>query len=159
MFRIGSGYDVHRLVGGRPLILGGVTIPHPRGLLGHSDADVLFHAVTDSLLGALALGDIGGHFPDTDPRFKGADSGRLLAEAAGLVLGKGWKVANVDVTVMAQNPKLAPFIPRMRENLAHRLSVAVECCSIKATTTEGLGFVGREEGIASQAVVLLVQGG
>lgn len=157
MMRIGSGYDVHALVAGRPLILGGVTIPHPRGLAGHSDADVLVHAIADALLGALALGDLGAHFPDSDPRWKGVDSRVLLREVARKIAGLGWEIGNVDATVIAQEPKLAPFVGAMRVNVAADLSCDPACISIKATTTERLGFAGREEGIAAEAVVLLRQ--
>ncbi len=153
--RIGSGYDVHALVAGRPLILGGVTIPHPRGLAGHSDADVLLHAIADALLGALALGDLGAHFPDSDPRWKGADSRALLRHVATLVGERGYVVGNVDATVIAQAPKVAPHVAAMRANVAADLACDVGCVSIKATTTERLGFAGREEGIAAEAVVLL----
>jgi 2-C-methyl-D-erythritol 2,4-cyclodiphosphate synthase len=153
--RIGTGFDVHALVAGRRLIIGGVDIPHPRGLDGHSDADVLLHAIGDALLGALALGDLGAHFPDTDARYKDADSRALLRHVAGLVAARGYAVANVDATVIAQAPRLAPFIAAMRENVAADLACGADCISIKATTTEHLGFTGREEGIAAQAVVLL----
>jgi len=153
--RIGTGYDVHALAEGRPLVLGGVTIPHPRGLAGHSDADVLLHAISDALLGALALGDIGAHFPDTDPRWKGADSRVLLRHIAALVGGRGYEIGNVDATIIAQAPKVAPHIAAMRANIAADLRCAVEDVSVKATTTERLGFAGREEGIAVEAVVLL----
>jgi 2-C-methyl-D-erythritol 2,4-cyclodiphosphate synthase len=155
--RIGSGYDVHALVDGRPLIIGGITIPHPRGLLGHSDADVLLHAIADALLGALALGDLGTHFPDSEPRWKSADSRMLLRHVVGLVNGMGWQVGNIDATVVAQAPKLAPHIPLMRANIAADLGCDPARVSIKATTTERLGFAGREEGIAAEAVVLLEQ--
>ncbi|MFO1412549.1 MAG: 2-C-methyl-D-erythritol 2,4-cyclodiphosphate synthase [Burkholderiales bacterium] len=157
--RIGTGFDVHAFADGRALVIGGVTIPHPRGLAGHSDADVLLHAVADALLGALALGDIGMHFPDTDARFRGADSRVLLRHVVSLVAARGYSVGNVDATVIAQVPKLAPHIPRMREHLAADLACALDCVSVKATTTERLGFTGREEGIAAEAVVLLVAGG
>jgi len=156
-FRIGNGFDVHAFAAGRKLILGGVEVPHERGLAGHSDADVLAHAVMDALLGALALGDLGQHFPDTDPRYKGADSLVLLREVAALVRERGYDCGNLDCTVIAQRPKLAPHIPRMRERLADALGVPVECVSVKATTTEHLGFTGREEGIAAQAAVLLAR--
>ena len=155
--RIGHGYDVHRLVPDRKLILGGVTIPHETGLLGHSDADVLLHAISDALLGALALGDIGKHFPDTDPRYAGADSLVLLSHVVSLIQNEGWRVGNVDATVLAQAPKLAPHIPSMRENVAGVLSVSTDCVSIKATTEERLGFTGEKLGIAAHAVVLLVR--
>ena len=153
--RIGNGFDVHALAAGRKLVLGGVTIAHPRGLLGHSDADVLLHAICDALLGALARGDIGAHFPDTDPRWKGADSRTLLRHVAGLMREDGLSVANLDTTLIAQAPKLAPHVPAMRANIAQDLGCAVECVSVKATTTERLGFAGREEGIAALATILL----
>ena len=153
--RIGTGFDVHRLVKDRPLVLGGVTIPHTHGLLGHSDADVLIHALCDALLGAAALGDLGRHFPPDDQRYAGADSTGLLKTVIGLVREKGWQPANADCTLIAEKPKLAPFIDSMRANLAALLDTDVEAVSVKATTTEGLGFTGREEGIAAQAVVLL----
>ncbi len=156
-FRIGQGFDVHALVCGRPLIIGGVTIAHDRGLLGHSDADVLLHAITDALLGAAGLGDIGRHFPDTDPRFAGADSRVLLREACQRVVAAGWSVGNVDATVIAQAPKLAPHVAAMCANIAADLGVAVECINIKAKTTERLGFTGRGEGIAAEAVALLMR--
>jgi len=156
MMRIGQGYDVHALVPGRRLVLGGVSIDHPRGLLGHSDADALLHAVTDALLGAAGLGDIGGHFPDTDPQWRGADSRQLLRAALDTVRRAGWRVGNVDATVIAQAPRLAPHVPAMRANLAQDLGVAPECVNVKAKTHERLGFEGREEGMAAQAVVLLV---
>jgi 2-C-methyl-D-erythritol 2,4-cyclodiphosphate synthase len=155
--RIGSGFDVHALVAGRPLVLGGVTIAHPRGLAGHSDADVLLHAIADALLGALALGDLGAHFPDADPRWKGADSRVLLRHVAALVAARGYTVGNVDATVIAQAPKIAPHVAAMRANVASDLACDPRRISIKATTTERLGFTGREEGIAAEAVVLLVQ--
>jgi 2-C-methyl-D-erythritol 2,4-cyclodiphosphate synthase len=153
--RIGNGFDVHALVEGRPLILGGVTVPYARGLAGHSDADVLLHAVCDAILGALALGDIGRHFPDTDARWKGADSRDLLRHVFGLARGQGWRVGNLDVTVVAQAPKLAPHVPEMRAHLAADLQCDVDQVSVKATTTEHLGFTGRGEGIAALATVLL----
>ncbi len=154
-FRIGHGYDVHRLVTGRDLILGGVKIPHETGLLGHSDADVLTHAVMDALLGALALGDIGKLFPDNDQAYKGADS-LLLAEAVMReIASRGWRIVNVDATVLAQAPKLAPHIQQMRENLARVLRTEVEAISVKATTEEKLGFTGEKLGIAAHAVCLL----
>lgn len=155
MMRIGHGYDVHRLVEERKLILGGVEIPFERGLLGHSDADVLTHAVMDALLGAAALGDIGQHFPDTDPLYKGADSLKLLDHVMELLAQKGWRVGNVDATVIAQRPKLAGFIPQMRDKLAERMGVSVEQVNVKATTEEKLGFTGAGEGIAVHAVALL----
>ncbi|GIM46096.1 2-C-methyl-D-erythritol 2,4-cyclodiphosphate synthase [Collibacillus ludicampi] len=157
MFRIGTGFDVHAFAEGRPLIIGGVTIPHDRGLLGHSDADVLLHAVTDALLGALALGDIGYHFPDTDERFSGANSVHLLAQVWTMVKEKGYRLGNLDCTVIAQKPKLRPYIDEMRGVLARELEADLEQINVKATTTEKLGFTGREEGIAAQAVVLLVK--
>jgi len=153
--RIGQGYDVHALVPGRKLILGGVDIPHDRGLLGHSDADALLHAVTDALFGAAALGDIGRHFPDTDPNFAGADSRVLLREAARRVREAGFEIGNVDATVIAQKPKLAPHIGGMVANLAEDLGLPVTRCNVKAKTNEKLGFEGREEGIVAQAAVLI----
>ena len=153
--RIGHGYDVHRLVVGRDLILGGVNIPFEKGLLGHSDADVLTHAVMDALLGAAALGDIGKHFPDSDPAYKGADSLMLAREVAMLLWVKNYRIGNVDATILAQAPKLAPHIPQIRENLAKALIIPVDAVSIKATTEEGLGFTGTGEGIAAHAVCLL----
>lgn len=156
--RIGHGYDVHRLVEGRPLILGGVTIPFEKGLLGHSDADVLAHAVMDALLGAAALGDIGKLFPDTDPAWAGADSLQLARRVAARLRDAGWQVVNVDATVLCQRPKLAPHIPAMRHNLAGALGVSPACISVKATTEEGLGFTGSGEGIAAHGVCLLARG-
>ena len=153
--RIGHGYDVHRLVPGRKLILGGVEIPFEMGLLGHSDADVLCHAVSDALLGALALGDIGKHFPDSDPRWQDADSLMLLGQVAALVREHGYAVANLDTTLILQRPRVAPYVGRMRENIARALGVAVEAVSVKATTSEGMGFEGRGEGASCHAVVLL----
>lgn len=153
--RIGHGYDVHRLVEGRKLIIGGVEIPFEKGLLGHSDADVLLHVVADAMLGALALGDIGKHFPDTDPAFKGADSMKLLAHVVQLVAEKGWQLGNLDATIIAQQPKMAPHIPAMREQIARTCQVSVDCINVKATTEEGLGFTGIGEGIAAHCVVLL----
>lgn len=153
--RIGHGYDVHRLVEGRKLILGGVEIPYEKGLLGHSDADVLLHAISDALLGAAALGDIGQHFPDTDPRYEGANSLTLLREVAALLQAKGYRVGNVDATVLCQAPKLAGHIPTMRVNIAEALGIGVEDVSVKATTEERLGFTGAGEGIAAHAVALL----
>lgn len=156
MFRIGNGYDVHRLVEGRKLILCGVEIPHHLGLLGHSDADVALHALCDALLGAAALRDIGNHFPDSDPRYKGADSRMLLRETARIIREqRNLRPVNVDVTIIAQAPKLLPFIPRMIENIAADLSLPLDAVSVKATTTEHLGFTGRGEGIAAQASALL----
>ncbi len=153
--RIGHGYDVHRLVAGRALILGGVQIPHDTGLLGHSDADVLVHAVMDALLGAAALGDIGMHFPDSDPQYKDASSLLLLARVGSLIAGQGYAIENIDVTMIAQKPKLAPHIPQMRENLARVLGLTLGQINIKATTEEQLGFSGRQEGMACHAVCLL----
>lgn len=153
--RIGHGYDVHRLTEGRPLILGGVSIPYSKGLLGHSDADVLLHAVCDSLLGAAALGDIGKHFPDSDPQYAGADSLILTEKVALLLKQNGFEIENVDATVIAQAPKLAPFIENMRKNIADALGIDVSCVSVKATTEEGLGFSGEGLGIASHAVALI----
>ena len=153
--RIGHGYDVHRLVEGRKLILGGVEVPHTLGLLGHSDADVLTHAVMDALLGAAALGDIGRHFPDTDPAYAGADSLKLLDHVVELLEKKGYQVGNVDATILAQKPKLAPYIESMRDNLPARMKVEPEQVNVKATTEEKLGFTGAEEGIAAHAVALL----
>ncbi|MCC7327338.1 MAG: 2-C-methyl-D-erythritol 2,4-cyclodiphosphate synthase [Burkholderiales bacterium] len=155
--RIGIGFDVHALVAGRPLVIGGVSIAHPRGLAGHSDADVLLHAITDALLGALALGDLGLHFPDSDPQWKGADSRRLLRQVMSMIAVRGFEIANVDATVIAQAPKLAPHIAAMRANVAADLGCDIDHVSIKATTTERLGCTGREEGIAAQAAVLLRQ--
>ena len=153
--RVGHGYDVHRLVEGRRLILGGVEIPHKTGLLGHSDADVLTHAVMDALLGARAMGDIGKHFPDSDPAYKGADSLLLCERVRELVCRDGWSIGNLDVTVLAQAPKLAPYIEQMRANLARVLHAELSQISIKATTEEKLGFTGAKEGIAAHAVCLL----
>jgi 2-C-methyl-D-erythritol 2,4-cyclodiphosphate synthase len=155
--RIGQGFDVHALVPGRPLIIGGVTIPHPQGLLGHSDADVLLHTITDAILGAAGLGDIGRHFPDTDPRFEGADSRVLLREAAAAARAAGWVVVNVDATVIARAPKILPHVPAMVANIAADLGVAPEVVNIKGKTTEKLGFTGRGEGIAAQAVALMMR--
>ena len=155
MLRIGHGYDVHRLVEGRRLILGGVEVPHTLGLLGHSDADVLTHAVMDALLGAAGLGDVGRHFPDTDPAYAGADSLKLLDHVVELLGARGWQVGNVDATILAQRPKLAPYLEQMRENLAARMKAALEQVNVKATTEEKLGFTGAEEGIAAHAVCLL----
>lgn len=153
--RIGHGYDVHRLVEERKLILGGVKIPYEKGLLGHSDADVLVHAVMDSILGALAMGDIGKHFPDNDERYKGADSIELLKKVCGIMSEKGYKLSNIDSTIICQEPKLAPFIEAMRENIAKALNCDVDCVSVKATTEEKLGFTGNKEGISAHAVCLL----
>jgi hypothetical protein len=152
MTRFGMGYDVHRLVEGRKLILGGVDVPYEKGLLGHSDADVLLHAVSDAILGAAARGDIGTHFPDTDERFKGADSGKLLEEVVRLVRAEGYTIGNVDATIVAQAPKLLPYIPRMRENIARLLGVTVGDVNVKATTEERLGFTGSGEGMSAYAV-------
>ena len=156
--RIGQGFDVHQLVAGRKLIIGGVEIPHEKGLLGHSDADVLLHAITDALLGAAALGDIGRHFADTDAKFKNIDSRILLREAMHLVREQGFRVANVDATIIAQAPKMAPHIAHMVANIAADLRVEKSAVNVKATTTEHLGYAGRGEGIAAQAVVLLLAG-
>ena len=153
--RVGMGYDVHKLVEGRRLILGGVEVPHVLGLLGHSDADVLTHAVMDALLGAAGLGDIGRHFPDTDPAYAGADSLKLLDHVVELLEAQGWQVGNVDATILAQRPKLAPYLERMRENLSARIKVELGQVNVKATTEEKLGFTGAEEGIAAHAVCLL----
>ena len=153
--RIGHGYDVHRLTEGRALILGGVEIPWERGLLGHSDADVLTHAVMDALLGAACLGDIGQHFPDSDPAYAGADSLLLLERTVALVRAAGFRIGNVDATILAQRPKLAPHIPAMRDNLARRMGLAPDRVSVKATTEEGLGFTGAGQGMAAHAVCLL----
>ena len=153
--RIGHGYDVHKLVEGRDLILGGVKIDHHLGLLGHSDADVLLHAVSDSLLGAAGLGDIGKHFPDTDPQYKGADSLKLLQIVAEKVREAGYRVSNIDVTMIAQKPKLKDYIPQMRENIAFAVGIGADRVNVKATTEEKLGFTGREEGLSCHAVCLL----
>ena len=155
MIRVGQGYDVHQLVEGRPLILGGVTIPFERGLLGHSDADALLHAITDALLGAAGLGDIGRHFPDTDPHYAGEDSRVLLRAAVELLRDAGWKVGNVDATIIAQRPKIAPFVPAMVENIAADLGIDPGCVNIKGKTNETLGYLGRGEAIEAQAVVLI----
>ena len=154
-FRIGQGFDVHALVENRPLIIGGVTIPYEKGLLGHSDADVLLHAVTDALLGALALGDIGQHFPDTDPRFKGADSRVLLRHAYELVRDKGYVLGNLDASIIAQAPKIAPYRAQMRRNIARALGIDPEQVGVKATTEEHLGFTGDGSGMAAHAVALV----
>ena len=153
--RVGHGYDVHRLVEGRPLILGGVKIPWEKGLLGHSDADVLVHALMDAMLGAAALGDIGQHFPDSDVNYAGADSLRLLAEVSRILRDAGYRLVNADCTILAQRPKLMPFIPQMRENIARILEIETGAISVKATTEEGLGFTGDGSGIAAHAVVLV----
>jgi 2-C-methyl-D-erythritol 2,4-cyclodiphosphate synthase len=157
MFRIGQGFDVHQLVEGRPLIIGGITIPYEKGLLGHSDADVLLHTISDAVLGAIGAGDIGKHFPDTDPEFKDADSAKLLEHIWNLVKEAGYKLVNIDCTIIAQLPKMAPYIEDMRVQIAKLLETTVEQVNVKATTTEKLGFAGRSEGIAAQAVVLLVK--
>lgn len=153
--RIGQGYDVHRLVEGRKLILGGVEIPHTVGLLGHSDADVLLHAISDALLGAAALGDIGMHFPDNDPNYKGISSLKLLSHVGRLLHENGYRIVNIDSTVIAQAPKLMPHIPSMRENIASALGIEVSAVSVKATTEEKLGFTGEKLGIAAQAIALI----
>lgn len=155
--RVGLGYDVHKLVEGRKLIIGGVNVPHEKGLLGHSDADVLIHAVMDSILGALALGDIGKHFPDTDEKYKGADSMKLLEFVYNLINEKGYSIGNIDCTIIAQSPKMAPHIQNMRENIAKALNTSIENINVKATTEEGLGFTGAKEGIAAQSICLLVK--
>lgn len=153
--RIGHGYDVHRLVEGRKLIMGGMEIPYEKGLLGHSDADVILHAISDALLGAAALGDIGKHFPDTDEKYKGADSLMLLKHVGELLKGKGFSVGNIDATIIAQRPKMAPYIEGMRKNIAGVLGIDIEEVNVKATTEEGLGFTGTGEGIAAHAVCLI----
>ncbi|WP_106767190.1 2-C-methyl-D-erythritol 2,4-cyclodiphosphate synthase [Paenibacillus faecalis] len=158
MIRVGQGFDVHQLVEGRPCIIGGVTIPYEKGLAGHSDADVLLHAITDAVLGALGLGDIGRHFPDDDPAFKDADSLKLLEKVWEMAKEKGYRLANVDSTIIAQKPKMAPYIPQMTEIIAKALEADEAQVNVKATTTEQLGFPGRGEGIAAQSVVCLVQG-
>ncbi len=155
MIRIGHGYDVHPLVAGRDLILGGVKISHSKGLHGHSDADVLIHAICDACLGAAGLGDIGRHFPDNDAQYKNIDSRKLLRKVKEAIAKRGWKIANVDSTIVAQAPRIAPHLPQMIQNIATDLGIATESVNIKATTTEKLGFAGREEGIAAHAVVLL----
>lgn len=155
IIKVGIGYDVHALVEGRVLILGGVEIPYERGLLGHSDADVLIHAIMDALLGALALGDIGAHFPDHDPRYFGISSLSLLRQVVELIEGQGYRVGNIDSIIVAERPKVAPFIPQMRSNIARVLKLVESCVSVKATTTERLGFEGRGEGIGAQAIVNL----
>lgn len=157
VFKIGQGFDVHELVEGRPLIIGGITIPYEKGLIGHSDADVLLHTVTDALLGAIGEGDIGKHFPDTSADFKDADSKVLLREIVKLVHAKGYVVGNIDCTIIAQKPKMLPFIPQMKEVMASLLEIEVDCVNVKATTTEQLGFTGRGEGIAAQAVALVLK--
>lgn len=157
MIRVGQGFDVHQLVEGRPCIIGGVTLPYEKGLLGHSDADVLLHAITDAILGALSLGDIGKHFPDTDAAYKDADSLVLLERVWELVRERGYKLGNIDSTIMAQRPKMLPYIPQMVEVIAKALEADVSQVNVKATTTEQLGFVGRGEGIAAQSVVCLIK--
>lgn len=153
--RIGMGYDVHKLVEGRDLIIGGIKIPYEKGLLGHSDADVLLHAISDALLGASALGDIGKHFPDTDPAYKGADSLKLLSEVGKLLENECYIIENIDATIIAQAPKMRPYIDRMRQNIADALGIDISQINVKATTEEGLGFTGKGEGISSQAICLL----
>ena len=155
--RIGHGYDVHRLVEDRKLIMGGVEIPWEKGLLGHSDADVLLHAIADAILGAIGEGDIGKHFPDTDPAFKGADSSKLLEHVGKLAAAQGFVLGNLDATIIAQRPKMAPHIQQMRENIARVLNVEIKQVNVKATTEEGLGFTGLGEGISAHAVVLMVE--
>lgn len=155
MFRIGQGFDVHQLVEGRPLIIGGITIPYEKGLLGHSDADVLLHTVADACLGAVGEGDIGKHFPDTDPAFKDADSAKLLIHVWKIVKAKGYEIGNIDCTIIAQKPKMLPYIPEMRARIAELLETSEDNVNVKATTTEKLGFTGRGEGIAAQVAVLL----
>ncbi|MES5860309.1 2-C-methyl-D-erythritol 2,4-cyclodiphosphate synthase [Bacillus cereus group sp. RP29] len=155
MFRIGQGFDVHEFAEGRPLIIGGITIPHEKGLIGHSDADVLLHTIADACLGAIAAGDIGKHFPDTDPAFKDADSAVLLQKVWEFVREQGYELGNLDCTIIAQKPKMAPNIESMRKRISELLETSIDNINVKATTTEKLGFTGREEGIASQAVVLL----
>ncbi|MED2874408.1 2-C-methyl-D-erythritol 2,4-cyclodiphosphate synthase [Bacillus thuringiensis] len=155
MFRIGQGFDVHEFAEGRPLIIGGITIPHEKGLIGHSDADVLLHTIADACLGAIAAGDIGKHFPDTDPAFKDADSAVLLQKVWEFVREQGYELGNLDCTIIAQKPKMAPHIESMRKSISELLETSIDNINVKATTTEKLGFTGREEGIASQAVVLL----
>ena len=159
MIRIGQGCHIHALVPGRKLVLGGVDIPHPAGLLGHSDADALLHAITDALLGAAALGDIGRHFPDTDEQYRGTDSRQLLRATVALLLRDGWQVGNVDATIIAQAPRMAPHLPQMVANIAADLQVPVNCVNVKAKTAERLGFVGRREGIATEAVVMISREG
>ena len=157
MIRVGIGYDVHRLVEDRELILGGVNIPYEKGLLGHSDADVLLHAIKDALLGAAALGDIGKHFPDTDPKYKGASSIKLLIEVKNILNKKGYTTNNIDATIIAQKPKMAPYIEKMRKNIAQALEVDIVNINVKATTTEGLGFTGIGEGISAQAIASIIK--
>ncbi|WP_010308070.1 2-C-methyl-D-erythritol 2,4-cyclodiphosphate synthase [Kurthia senegalensis] len=158
MFRVGQGFDVHEFAEGRPLIIGGIEVPSDKGLLGHSDADVLLHTVTDAALGAIGEGDIGHHFPDTDPEWEGADSAKLLAYIWEKVEAKGYKLGNVDCTIMAQAPKMAPYVDQMRARIAQLLHADVDQVNVKATTTEKLGFVGRKEGIAAMATILLIKG-
>ncbi len=152
MTRIGFGFDVHRLTAGRKLVLGGVEIPFEKGLLGHSDADVLSHAIADALLGAIAAGDIGTHFPDTDPKYKDISSLTLLSNVAHLLVEKSFSIVNIDTTIVLQQPKIAPHVARMRENIAHALHVKIDCVSVKATTNEGLGFIGAGDGVVAYAV-------
>jgi 2-C-methyl-D-erythritol 2,4-cyclodiphosphate synthase len=154
-FRVGTGFDAHQFTPGRPLILGGVTVPHDKGLLGHSDADALCHAISDAILGAAALGDMGKYFPDTDPKWKGADSLSMLKECARMAKAKGWKVANLDATIVCQKPKLAPYLVSMSQMIEEVLESGADSVNVKAKTTEGMGFEGREEGVSVQAVVLL----
>jgi 2-C-methyl-D-erythritol 2,4-cyclodiphosphate synthase len=153
--RVGHGFDAHRLVEGRRLVLGGIAVPHERGALGHSDADVLAHAISDALLGAAALGDLGGHFPDSDPQWKDADSIVLLEACAGRVRESGYRIANVDATIVVERPRLTPYIGAMREHLANRLGLALECVSVKAKTSEGMGYTGDGSGIAAYAVACI----
>lgn len=155
--RIGLGYDVHKLVEGRPLIIGGVNVPHEKGLLGHSDADVLIHAIMDGMLGALALGDIGKHFPDTDDKYKGSDSMKLLKCVNDLINEKGYEINNIDSIIIAQSPKMAPHIEQMRKNIAEILNTDIDNISVKATTEEGLGFTGTKQGISAQSICLLTK--
>lgn len=159
MIRIGQGFDVHRFAEGRPLILGGVTIPYPLGLIGHSDADVLLHVISDAVLGALGKGDIGTHFPDTDPQYKGADSGELLRRVWEMAEAEGYHLGNADATIIAERPKMLPYIPEIRERIASLFHAEPSQVNVKATTTESLGFTGRREGIAALAVVCLVKAG
>ena len=158
-FRIGNGYDVHQLAEGLPLVLGGVKVPHTKGCVAHSDGDVLIHALCDALLGALALGDIGQHFPDTSDEFAGIDSKILLRRVVAMVRERGWEIVNVDNTLLAQKPKIAPYVPQMRQTLAEVMGIPVDRVAVKATTTERLGFVGREEGVAAYATCLLSTSG
>jgi len=158
-FRIGNGFDAHAFAEGRALVIGGVTLPHDRGLAGHSDADVLLHAITDALLGALALGDLGGHFPDSDARWRGVDSRILLRHASGLIEQRGFTIGNVDATVIAQAPRMSPHVAAMRANIAADLRCELDAVSVKATTTDRMGFTGRGDGIAALATVLLVRNG